>query len=1104
MRASPSGWRIAWACALAFACVRPPVVEPPAQTRLVAVQLTPASPRLAHGTQLQLSATGTWSDGTQSDVTALAQWSSGDAAVVGLGTAGLVLGRSPGTAQISATLEGVTGATEVTVTAAALVLLGVTPPSPALARGTSLALFATGTFSDGTTQDLTAQVQWESADAAVATVSNAARVRGLATGLSPGRVQVSASLGGVSGATELTVTAARLRTLEVTPAALALARGTSQRLRAIGTFSDGSTQDVTAQAGWVSSAPAVAQVSTTLGSEGEVLAAQPGAAQIRATLDGVVGEAALTVTAARLVRLELLPAAPTLPRGLSVQLTATGHYTDASTQDLTAQVAWSSSAPAVAPVSGAPGSPGLVSGLELGPATITAALGPLSASTQVTVTSAALTALALTPATSTLPAGFDLQFTATGTFSDTSTRDVTDLVTWSTSDAAVAEVSNALSSRGLLSAMGLGACLVIATVGAVTASVPLTVTSAVLLSLTVSAAVGSVARGLSAQFSAQGGYSDGSTQDLTEQVTWSSTEPTVVAVSNAAGTRGRATGLALGTALVRAQLGTDSGDAALEVTPAELRALMVSGAGAPLPRGQSRQLGATGAYTDGSEQDVTQSATWSVGNLSVAEVSNADGTRGLVTGLGVGTSAVTAAVGGVSGVASVSVSDAVLTQVAVSPAAASLALGLSMGFTATGSYSDGQTRDLTELAGWTSSDPAVAEVASQGGVPGRATALAEGSTTLTAAVGAAAGNATLTVTPPRLVAIVVSPPAPSVAKGRPLQLSAEGQYSDGSTRVLTAVVDWSSSDLAVAHVSDSFLTEGLVTTFGTGTATLTATLGAVSGATALTVTAPELVGLAIAPAFPTVVQGATAQLSALGTYTDGSTRDLSAASAWTSLSPPVATVDAGGLARGLAVGTAQLRAEAGGFTAEVELSVTSAQVVSIAVTFPGALSIPKGRTGAFVATGTLSDGTTQDVTALASWSSSAESIAPVSNAAGTRGVVAGAQVGQATITATLGQASGNKVAIITEPELVSIVASPASATLAVGQTQLFRAIGTLTDGTVADVSDRCMWTSSAPAVADISNDEGSVGLLTAYSAGTAGLLAQCEQAFSGATVTVTP
>ena len=91
----------------------------------------------------------------------------------------------------------------LTVTAATLQSIAVTPANPSIAKGATQQFTATGTFSDNSTQNLTGQVTWASATTAVATIT----AGGLATGVAAGTSTISATLGAVSGSTVLTVTA---------------------------------------------------------------------------------------------------------------------------------------------------------------------------------------------------------------------------------------------------------------------------------------------------------------------------------------------------------------------------------------------------------------------------------------------------------------------------------------------------------------------------------------------------------------------------------------------------------------------------------------------------------------------------------------------------------------------------------------------------------------------------------------------------------------------------------------------------------------------------------------------------------------------------------
>ena len=92
----------------------------------------------------------------------------------------------------------------LTVTAATLTSIAVTPANPSIVAGTNQQFVATGTYSNATTALITGSVTWASATTSVATIS----AGGLAHGVAAGTSSISATLGLVSGSTILTVTAA--------------------------------------------------------------------------------------------------------------------------------------------------------------------------------------------------------------------------------------------------------------------------------------------------------------------------------------------------------------------------------------------------------------------------------------------------------------------------------------------------------------------------------------------------------------------------------------------------------------------------------------------------------------------------------------------------------------------------------------------------------------------------------------------------------------------------------------------------------------------------------------------------------------------------------
>jgi uncharacterized protein YjdB len=525
---------------------------------LTTIQVSPAVPTIDIGQTQQFTAKGTYSDGNTADLTNLVTWSSSNTTVAAISSTGLALSHSQGSSTISATFHAVDGPVTGVASLGVIVTLKsitITPVNPAIANGTSLQLTATGIFSDGTTQDLTSSVSWTSSTGAIATVSNT----GLITGTSVGSTTITATQAGVSGTTIVTVTGAVLTSITVTPTNSSIAKGTSTPLTATGNFSDGSTHDLTTSVTWTSSTP-LAMVSNAAGSQGVVTGADKGMATITATQGALSGNTAVSVTSAILVAIVVTPVNSSVPNGITEPFTATGAFSDGTTQDLTTQVIWSSSSPAMATVD----SSGVVTGTGVGNATISAALGTVSGSAPVTITDAILTSLAITPATSTIPKGNNEPLIATGTFSDGNTKDLTTSVTWVTSDPSIAPVSNADGSQGTVTGIKTGLVNISAalpSVPGVTASATVTVTAAVLVSIAVTPANPSIADGGTISLKATGTYSDGTMPDITSQVGWTSSTANRATVDPT----GLVTGTGVGAAPITATLGTVSGSTTVTV-----------------------------------------------------------------------------------------------------------------------------------------------------------------------------------------------------------------------------------------------------------------------------------------------------------------------------------------------------------------------------------------------------------------------------------------------------------------------------------------------------------------------------------------------------------
>lgn len=294
----------------------------------------------------------------------------------------------------------------------------------------------------------------------------------------------------------------------------------------------------------------------------------------------------------------------------------------------------------------------------------------------------------------------------------------------------------------------------------------MTVTDAVLETLELTPLSGSAPAGTKQRFLATGIYSDGSNLDLTASATWTSSDTAVATVSDAAGSKGLAsaatvsnalgskglaTTVAAGTTTISASRRNTANDlivgsTSLTVSGATLQSITVTPANPDVVVGSKQQMVATGNYSDASTADLTTQVTWASSAGGVANVSNAPGSKGLVTALATGTATISATLDTTVGPTVVTVINPTLQSVTVAPVAATINIGTTQRYTATANYEGGATRDLTADATWASNAPAIATVENGFLHPGRATGVAEGEAGITATFnGVISDAATLTV-----------------------------------------------------------------------------------------------------------------------------------------------------------------------------------------------------------------------------------------------------------------------------------------------------------------------------------------------------------------------
>ncbi|MDB4913260.1 MAG: hypothetical protein JWM95_904 [Gemmatimonadetes bacterium] len=304
-------------------------------------------------------------------------WSSSDPAKAVVSQSGTVTGVGAGTVTITAAAEGRSATAAITVGVpappAAVSTVTLSPLTVSVPVGTTTTL--TPVLKDALGNTLAGRVvTWSSTDPTRATVNSS----GVVTGVAPGLVAILATSEGKTGNAAVTVVAAPVSSVTLTPPTSTIYVGYAGQITA--TLKDASNNTLGGRTiAWASSDPAKAVVNGT----GGVTGIAAGAVTITATSEGVSGTANVTIVPSPVVTVVFSSAVTNIAVGSMATLSA--RTSDLNGVTLTGRVVtWTSSDPSKATVSAA----GVVTGVAVGSTTITATSEGISGTATVNVSAA--------------------------------------------------------------------------------------------------------------------------------------------------------------------------------------------------------------------------------------------------------------------------------------------------------------------------------------------------------------------------------------------------------------------------------------------------------------------------------------------------------------------------------------------------------------------------------------------------------------------------------------------------------------------------------------------------------------------------------------------
>jgi len=947
------------------------VINSTAETLIIA----PATAVMPLGTAKQYSAFLTTSSGEVIDVSKTVNWQITDTAVASIDATAWLTATKIGTTTVSADIvhsdNTLTASASLTVNNAQLDTVAISPVDGVFPVGKIGVYRADAHYADGSVIDVTRETTWSIADTSIGSIVESGIFAGDSIALSPGKTTINASFQALNNNTSVEVTAANIISISISPMNATTPVGTQINYQAHALYSDGSKHDITQLGAWSTSDPSIAAIEFSGAKSGVADALAIGSTNISVDYDGLSQTTSLMVSNAVVTKLQISPLNPSVPVGIEGKFTATAYYSDNTTVDVTEITNWLVDDYTVVAVVPTGEFAGYAKALTQGTTTLTASFEGENTSTLITVTTAVLESLSLTPTKITIPVGTTQQYQLFGVFSDGSNHDLTSFASYQSSKPSTASIdSDALAKAHLSSAEEI---IITATYNGKKATAALSVSDGLLEYITVEPADQSIPVDHKARLQATAFYSGGLSKDVTKLATWSIDNGDIASVDNTHDNAGSVLGISEGVVTVTANFKGELAASRVTVTAAVLESVTITPVTKIIAAGLTQQYHLFAIYSDSTSREVTLESDWTSSEPKAATIDSA----GLATTYQEWQLTITGTYQGLSASADLTITGALPSVLQITPVNPNKPLGTVGNFIATVFFTDGYAEDVSKRVTWVSSDTSVVQISASGSASAEKVGVSE----ITATFGDLSETTTATVTSAVLTDIYIDPVASSINIGDKQSYNAICKYSDGSLHNLPSNGVWQSSKTSVATVQITGVTTAWATGVTEGNTIITARVGDItSNEATLEVAAPtSLTSIQVTPAQATVVVGTQDQFTAIASYSDGSSKDITQKATWLTDNAEVVSIittgENAGLAHALNSGVANIYAVMNNVASNTaEITVTEKTINNIQIT-PNNSSYILGETAQYLVTVIYEDNSTEDVTASAQIQSKDFSIA---------------------------------------------------------------------------------------------------------------------------------